>query len=99
MKVKIVSSKELSPKTLCASDYIMKPPRNEGGGTISTEHTIWCGRCWVWKQESSPTVRAMMEIARKRGWKSMNYYGWCCPACVKEINEGKEEVGYRPPGP
>jgi len=98
MKTKIVPASELSTKTLRASDYIMKPPRNEGGGGISTEHTVWCGRCWRWHQASSGTVRWMAKIARKAGWEDRAYYGWCCPDCVKEINEGKETIGYRTPG-
>lgn len=58
-----------------------------GSGKISTEYTIWCGRCEIFFQESH--FRNKADLARcfiGLGWKKIsgNFY---CPNCAKILKE------------
>lgn len=51
-------------------------------GRVSTEKTIWCGRCSHWDQRSSEN--GILKLWRKEGWKRTKRHGWVCPNCAKE---------------
>ncbi|MCY7487923.1 hypothetical protein [Paenibacillus alvei] len=69
-------------------------------GWISTEFTVWCGKCHSCHQESTPNKIEAVEKFKRHGWKLKKAYGWTCPNCVSEekrytlcsicADEGKE---------
>ncbi len=65
-------------------------------GHISTEHTVWCGRCPNWELLAEHTVRSMISAVKSIRWKTHKTWGWLCPYCVKELADGQKDVGYRP---
>lgn len=50
-------------------------------GSISTEFTIWCGRCTDWNTKDATKAEAI-RLWRKLGWKKLKDVGWTCPKCV-----------------
>lgn len=64
-------------------------------GYISTEHTVWCGRCDVWDQLAEHTLKGTIQEVQKAGWRRSRKYGWLCPDCVKEVAQGVKEPGWR----
>jgi hypothetical protein len=47
-------------------------------GYISTQLTVWCGRCYEWEYlEAKKKLDAALE-AKDRGWKFTRQYGWVC---------------------
>jgi hypothetical protein len=56
-----------------------------GSGKITTEFTVWCGKCEVWWQESmSRNKTEFAEYIQKYGWRKTKEYGWVCPDCRKD---------------
>ena len=53
-------------------------------GVITTEYTVWCGRCCDWNQIANKKSVAI-RIWRKNGWKKTEGYGWTCPSCCKTL--------------
>lgn len=53
-------------------------------GRISVEYTVWCAKCAQWESliEAS-TYRKAQSLARRKGWKKTEKYGWLCPYCVR----------------
>lgn len=52
-------------------------------GYISTEFTVWCGKCGHWNQISGRKTVAIKEWKRM-GWKRFKApIGWVCPTCNK----------------
>ena len=47
-------------------------------GTITREHTVWCGICSNLEQFGETTKHATRRAARKSGWKFTRKYGWVC---------------------
>ena len=50
-------------------------------GTITTQHTIWCGRCTRWDQASG-RVPTLTKEWKLRGWTHTQKDGWICPTCA-----------------
>lgn len=55
-----------------------------GTGRITTEWTVWCGRCAVWETNDVIHGKKSEFIAgiRNSGWKRTKSDGWVCPDCL-----------------
>ena len=58
-------------------------------GFISTERTVWCGKCENWHQESVKNKTKFETRIRMCGWKKTKKNGWICQECGGKINVGK----------
>lgn len=59
-----------------------------GMGSITTEHTVWCGTCEEWEQLNTRTKSQTAREARARGW-SKSRGKWQCPSCTEAISRAK----------
>ena len=50
-------------------------------GYITTEKTVWCGRCNRWQQEPIGTHK---QSWKERGWQYTRNQGWLCNVCFKK---------------
>ena len=55
----------------------------EGCGSITTEHTVWCGHpdCVEWLQLSD---KKFSKVIYRLGWRRTKKYGWLCPECAEK---------------
>lgn len=55
-------------------------------GSITTEHTIWCGHpdCIEFEQQPIATKQAMERVMKAKGWAKHSLWGWVCPNCAKK---------------
>lgn len=52
-------------------------------GSISTEHTVWCGDCVKWVQMAIGHMPSFKQAIKKEGWKNTKARGWLCRKCSK----------------
>ena len=57
-------------------------------GYISTEKTVWCGRCGDWDQRALVEHGGHVKQWKKMGWMKTKEHGWVCPSCAKKLKEG-----------
>lgn len=64
---------------------------------VSTERTIWCGRCVVWEQDSAPRLKPFLDMKKREGWTLVNGVT-LCPLCAAEVRKGRawDDIGFRP---
>ncbi|NWL87572.1 hypothetical protein DMN77_08135 [Paenibacillus sp. 79R4] len=57
-------------------------------GYISSEFTVWCGKCSKWEQVSTISKTFAAKEFTKSGWRKTKEHGWVCPSCKKKPKEG-----------
>lgn len=56
-------------------------------GHITTEFTVWCGKCTEWFQDSYPSLAIAKKGFKKLGWVDTKEHGWLCPNDAKGGNK------------
>lgn len=55
----------------------------KGSGSITRQHTVWCGSCSTWEGADIDHKSEAVALFKRMGWRTCDEVGWECPACSK----------------